>query len=142
MSKFPDFTPTPEQRANLLTLAAYLDALPEGYDGFKMADFMVETVHDDVLDEDDYYGLALHERVEVGTEHTCGTCACAVGHGPAAGVTVADSDKCWFTYSNRVFGCCVTPYKGEYDEPGEYMFGVNNPDDPKAAAARIREVLG
>lgn len=137
MSKFPDFAPTPEQRDNLLTLAAYLDALPEDYDGFRMADFMSG------LDEwGDYEDLGIDERVVVGPEHDCGSCACAIGHGPSAGIRVADSDSCWFTYSNRVFGCCVTQYGYPANEPGEYMFGINNPDDPKAAAARIREVLG
>src|SRR6185436_14807510 len=35
--------------------------------------------------------------------HDCGTCGCAVGHGPYAGIT-KESGESWLDYCLRVFG--------------------------------------
>jgi hypothetical protein len=64
---------------------------------------------------------------------SCGTVACAVGHGPAAGIRVyGDTD--WSDYADRVFG--------EMPENDfTYMFGSSwsySDNTPKGAAARIR----
>ena len=115
------FNPTPKQRANLAKLADYLDALPDDYERFDM---------------DDFHDSASLDEVIAGRPISCGSAACAIGHGPAAGIRRHSSDMgCWFDYAIRVFG---TDHEGE---AGYHMFGTENPDCPKAAASRIREVL-
>lgn len=119
---------TEEHRANLDKLAAYLESLPEDYDRLKMAQFV--TI--------DHSWAAYSYSPQFGAERfktDCTTCACALGHGPAAGLPVDDYDRDWNDYSSRVFG--VHPAH----IIGRYMFDANWPDDHFAAAARIREVL-
>lgn len=79
MTEISDF-----QRGNLLTLADYLDQLPEDYGKFDM-----ERFHS--------------RRTGPTTDIPCGAVACAIGHGPAAGIAPVHDDKGWFTYSRRVF---------------------------------------
>lgn len=62
-------------RSNCKKLAAYLLTLPAETESFGMEDFF-----DGDTDEELLYA-------ETG-KHQCGTSACAVGHGPAAGVPV------------------------------------------------------
>ena len=120
------FDPTPEQRANLAKLADHLDALPDDYRGFAMAD---HYTHDD------------NSEMRPGEASSalpgeCGACACAIGHGPSAGIPVCQDDWYWEYYASRVFGT----WSWDTDE-GSFMFGSDQPDDPKAAAVRIRQVL-
>jgi hypothetical protein len=109
---------------NLLKLAAYLETLPDDYEQFDMSEYM------SARDGDYWETLDITER----SKPVCGTVACAVGHGPAAGIrTYGDVD--WLDYSQRVFG--------EFrDDCGwDYMFcsGWSHHDNtPKGAAARIR----
>lgn len=122
------FKPTKKQRENLARLADYLDALPDDYDRFGMNNFYLDK-HEDTVEL---------LKAKSGYEVPCGSCACAIGHGPAAGIRRHSSDgNCWDAYSRRVFGGDYM----EYDSAGEFMFGPFNPDCPKQAATRIREVL-
>lgn len=82
-------------RANLEKLAAYLESLPADYQHFGMATFC------------ENHGMTF-ERVNHAPEPTdCGTVACAVGHGPAAGLPAIEDDEGmgedWYDYSDRVF---------------------------------------
>lgn len=63
--KHTPFDGTPEQRANLEKLAAYVEQLPADYPYFDMRTFGVDRYQDGDV---------------------CGTVACFIGHGPAAGV--------------------------------------------------------
>ena len=127
------FNPTPQQRKNLTKLADYLAALPPAYDQFRMNDYYA------LEDEDgDHDAVDLSETAAELNE--CGACACAIGHGPLAGIRPKKGEWSWAQYSKRAFGCTYAYYT-KSDEPGAYMFGPENPDDPHAAAERIREVL-
>src|SRR5688500_13801651 len=76
-----------EQISNLARLADYLSRLPRDYRHFAMQDFLV------VPSGPDFLGPVRARCVEAeyartgSTEGwTCGTAACALGHGPAAGI--------------------------------------------------------
>lgn len=113
------FNPTDEQRANLAKLADYLDALPADYRCFEMHSYHSDAVYPS--------SASVPE---------CGTTACAVGHGPAAGFPATRYEN-WDEYRIRLFG------PGSIFVPGaaQYMFSPLNPNDPHAAAGRIRKVL-
>lgn len=120
------FNPTAKQRANLAKLADFLATLPRDYGQFSMATYY-ENGWDDV-------GL---DVVTMGRAIPCGSSACAIGHGPMAGIRKHSSDKDeWHKYSRRVFGTSLHD-----TTEGSHMFGTHNSDCPKAAAKRIREVL-
>ena len=109
-----------KHKTNLLKLADYLDTLPDDYENFDMGEYM-----------QDEYGETVWIKEQ--NKPVCGTVACAVGHGPAAGIRVyGDAD--WEAYADRVFG--EIPY-----EDFQYMFGSewsHYDNTPKGAAARIR----
>lgn len=67
---------TKANRARLEKLAAYLEGLPEDYSHFDMADYLYAVEESSLLE------YAKHN----GGVASCGTAACAVGHGPAAGI--------------------------------------------------------
>jgi hypothetical protein len=110
-----------KHRENLLKLADYLDKLPDDYEQFHMREYMMTTGGREVM--------YIWEQ----TKPDCGTVACAVGHGPSAGIRVyGDSD--WESYADRVFG--ELPH-----DDFTYMFGsswCDTDNTPKGAAARIR----
>lgn len=127
-------------RANLLTLAAYLDTLPPGYEQFDMTAFLCG----DNPDKGQEY--ALHNGGP-----PCGTVACAVGHGPAAGFLFLESefyeDCVWkdggpvyfprpnfIDYCDRVF--CDSEFEASSFMFGSYWSRCDN--TPRGAAARIR----
>lgn len=115
-----------KHRDNLLKLADYLDKLPDDYEQFDMAEYMM-TRDDD--NPDDQLKVSIEDR----SKPSCGTVACAVGHGPAAGIRVY-GDPDWISYSYRVFG-------EELDDGWDYMFASNweyTDNTPKGAASRIR----
>lgn len=143
-------------RSNCKKLAAYLDTLPDNYANFDMGAFFVPT--DMVRMEQHLQGNApLHE---------CGTVACAIGHGPAAGIPFPEDNSFWYT---RTEAFVVDPddpdteylVRGNFNIPDwsvySYRFfidghstwwdwcfggGWNLADDtPKGAAARIRMML-
>ena len=82
-----------KHRDNLLKLADYLATLPDDYEQFDMTEYMAER------DGTYWEALNIYER----SKPVCGTVACAVGHGPAAGIRVYD-DVDWSDYADRVFG--------------------------------------
>lgn len=114
---------TPEQLANLKKLGDYLVSLPIDYLHFGM-----ETFFYDPTQSTDYFGWSLkppeddsaemqNSLMLTGKEIPCGTIACAIGHGPAAGIAFTKDDVFWSDYSERVFGL-------EADgEAHEWLFG-------------------
>lgn len=97
---------TEEQRQNLTTLATYLDTLPKDYEHFNMASYMCVN-HTDNFDQLKNYALLN------GGVSECGTSACAVGHGPAAGLFFRENEffeyedghiyPNWSVYCRRAF---------------------------------------
>ena len=115
-----------KHKDNLLKLAAYLETLPDDYEQFDMSEYMSARDGD--------YGetLDISER----SKPVCGTVACAVGHGPSAGIRLY-GDANWGDYAERVFGYMS-------GDSFEYMFGSRWSDidnTPKGAAKRIRTFL-
>lgn len=70
--------PTLAQRKRLEKLATYLESLPEDYDHFTMNFFVLSRSQDEEV----------RYARENGGVASCGAVACAVGHGPAAGILV------------------------------------------------------
>ena len=109
-----------KHRDNLLKLADYLATLPDDYEQFNMSDYMQDSD-----------GCVVYITDQ--SKPSCGTVACAVGHGPAAGIRVY-GDVGWSDYADRVFGKM-------FDDDFTYMFGSiwsDYDNTPKGAAARIR----
>lgn len=109
---------------NLKRLAKYLQSLPEDYREFDMTNFY------DGPDERHY---ALFNG------RSCGTVACAVGHGPSAGLFFRRDEISWHmgprwvTYTDRVFT--------SDDDAFQFLFGEEWADVDNhhwGAAARIR----
>lgn len=130
---------TRTQRKNLAKLADYLESLPRRYRHFEMRDFTGLPEGDERLIE-----YARHN----GGVGKCGTVACAVGHGPAAGILFRRQDfhrmphgrlrANWTRYSQR-----FAP-RG-LDEP-EFDWAFGSPwskvdNHHWGAAARIRYLL-
>ena len=141
---------------NLEKLASYLENLPEDYQHFGMQTYVTPT---------DMAALKKYAENNGGV-HTCGTSACALGHGPAAGILFPDDDKFWErTQSAYLFDEKGTPQwvDGPFRLPNwdAYCFEFFLPEDnnhelwswcfgpswsriddtPKGAAARIRYFL-
>lgn len=119
-----------EQSANLAKLAAYLWTLPANYPDFEMSDFVSGISFDDV---------------EANYAHVCGTAACAVGHGPKAGITPLQDER-WREYSERVFISCDPDAHDDEDNEGpwEWCFGAGwawRDNTVHGAAARIEWML-
>lgn len=124
-----------KQRSNCATLATYLEKLPLNYSYFGMASFLSS---DDANEEE----LAEYARHNGGVDQfPCGTAACAVGHGPAAGILFDPSEidygtPDWDKYSQR-FADTETP-------EWQWMFSglwSDRDDSHRGAAARIRYLL-
>jgi len=115
-----------QQRANLRKLAAYLRTLPANYPDFEMNDFVR-------FDGSGKYVFA--------SVTPCGTAACAVGHGPKAGISPIGCEN-WTSYSHR---CFIDADDGaDNEEAWEWCFGgswsyVDN--TVHGAAARIEYML-
>ena len=123
-----------KHKDNLNKLADYLDALPIDYKHFNMGYFLAvglergEGIHCPSIERD------IDEASTIDLNE-CGACACAIGHGPSAGIPVC-RDPTWSDYAIRVFG-----FDFSDDAEGDYMFGSDHPNDPQLAARRIRAVL-
>lgn len=75
---------TRAQKSNLTKLADYLEKLPEDYAHFEMR-YYIEGGDEEGDKGSSIY--ATYARKNGGVDqHGCGTVACAVGHGPAAGI--------------------------------------------------------
>src|SRR5688572_23236132 len=124
---------TKAQRARLDKLATYLEGLPEDYVHFDMRDFIAG---------DDDNAAVIHYARHNGGVQSCGTAACAAGHGPAAGVPVpprlisAGGFISWHSYC-RLF-------TGSVEDTEDWCFsGAWGSADNShyGAAARIRYLL-
>lgn len=116
-----------KHRNNLTKLADYLAKLPADYDRFDMRDFNRMSA---------LGGYSLHLAAR---SYDCGTVACAVGHGPAAGIRVY-RDVSWGAYGRRALGIDRWDDRKTFD----YLFGytwVQFDNTPHGAAARIRTYL-
>lgn len=129
---------SPDPRLNLDRIQRYLQNLPADYADFDMRSFVKNADLDD---------LAVYVK-QNGSVRSCGTAACAVGHGPAAHMfmnadeieLIAEGDDAgaFWRYGERVFGTRI-------NSPAfEWMFGggwrhVDN--SVHGAAKRIRYYL-
>lgn len=135
---------TKAQRTRLDKLATYLEGLPKGYRHFDMETFIRGA---------DRAAEAQYARKNGGV-NSCGTAACAVGHGPAAGIFVPSKwieridadywDVRWSKYSTLFIGS----REGYPDAPPftlfEWLFGETWSEFDNhhyGAAARIRWTL-
>jgi len=134
---------TKAQRARLDKLATYLEGLPKDYRHFDMADYVLG-----VEDGDKEATYARHN----GGVNACGTAACAVGHGPAAGVLVPPRfvtklwngyvDVDWHQYSTLFLGNDGDGYPEENLFEWAFSGGWVSADNHHwGAAARIRYLL-
>jgi hypothetical protein len=82
---------------NLLLLAAALEKLPASYSHFDMMDFVLDA---------DGIPVAANTPSDITKKliHSCGTCACAIGHAPTIRGLRARKGESWGKYSTRVFG--------------------------------------
>lgn len=125
---------TNPQRARLEKLAAYLEGLPKNYRHFQMANFVTRTFKPHEKTEAEY------GRTNGGVQ-SCGTAACAAGHGPAAGILVpprmiSGNAVDWSEY--------CTLFTGMDIEAEDFLFsgGWTSTDNHHyGAAARIRYLL-
>lgn len=126
-------------KANLEKLATYLEGLPKRYKHFGMASFT-----DNIADWEARKKYALENGgvAQMG----CGTVACAVGHGPAAGVLFTKDDIFFFSNGDARLKWWEYSYRnfcGE-GEIWEWMFGgvwADIDNTHRGAAARIRYIL-
>lgn len=119
----PDITP--QQRANLQRLAAYLSTGQTAM-RFDMKAYCRSRNDYDVRPE----------KVD-----ECGTAGCAAGHGPAAGIPVFE-DETWFQYSRR----CFIDAKTNTPEDTAWLWcfagtWTKTDNTPQGAAARINWML-
>ena len=112
-------------RKNLAKLAAYLITLPVNYRNFSMIDYFITEHEND--------GRLF--PAEVGALTDCGSVACAVGHGPAAGVRAKDGET-WSQYEDRVFGLSNKEWAWCFHNEWVYT-----DDTPHGAARRILHML-
>lgn len=143
---------TAKRRENMLALADKLESLPRRYKAFEMGVFL------DEISDEETVRYAEHN----GGIHECGAVACAIGHGPAAGILFPKPRKGsvlwqpsshfdkngklvegfmpdWHAYSARNF-IDYQQNKSEWD----WCFGgewSNIDNHPWGAAARIRYLL-
>jgi hypothetical protein len=119
-----------KHKENLLKLARYLWDLPEDYTHFDMEYYFAQgnSTANGVLSayNDGYEG--------------CGTVACALGHGPAAGIGNGDDldGLTWDRYSKVFFGARV------YEPVWEWCFEsrwAEEDNTPRGAAKRIFYML-
>jgi len=109
-----------EQIKNLRTLAAYLKTLPADYPDFEMNDY-VSTGE-----------LEAHVP-------KCGTAACAVGHGPNAGMLPLNGET-WGAYSMRVF-IADSQLTGSDCDPWEWCFDSQWSDVDNTAHGAAERIL-
>lgn len=111
----------------------------------KLADFLERVVPPPKFDIRNYlssgngYSIDLDDATSE-VYNTCGTSACAAGHGPLAGIRKLKSDDGWDGYCRRVFG--ADPYSD--DGEWHWMFSnrwANRDNTPEGAAARIKWYL-
>ena len=80
---------TKQQKDNLAKLSKYLSKLPKKYNRFNMSTYMTKQTPNDNV----YLPINAKEQIT-----KCGTIACALGHGPSAGIKPKD-EMSWQEYS-------------------------------------------
>lgn len=114
-----------EHKNNLLTLAKYLEKLPENYEHFNTSRYYQTNISNNYPKDTIECNLS-----------KCGSSACALGHGILAGIPWPEGKEGdWYSYGKEQFG--IEPYTREWS----FLFGVNWPNDPKKAAERIYYLL-
>lgn len=134
----------PINRERLDKLATYLENLPEDYQHFEMSGYFYAP-------DDEINATEAHYAQHNGGVPSCGTAACAVGHGPAAGILMPGHMIAEPAYTHDHFYIDWDEYSllftGEEDTNTllwKWLFGglwsfVDN--HHWGAAARIRYVL-
>jgi hypothetical protein len=118
-----------EQRENLLKLADYLATLPKGYKHFEMAVFFC-------FDKKENDRQTTPPQI-IRYKRGCGTIACAVGHGPTAGIENKGWRK-WGEYTQGAFG--IDTFSGDF----QFLFSSDwshYDNTPQGAANRIYYAL-
>jgi hypothetical protein len=110
-------------RDNLEKLAAYLEKLPEDYTHFDMSVFFQR-------------GDFTRTYVDATLAGDCGTVACAVGHGPVAGIILATESSGWTDYGEKAFELVFDEWDWCFSSG---WASVDN--TPHGAAKRIRQLL-
>jgi len=133
---------TNEQRVNLDKLALYLEGLPKDYKDFQMSEYFA------VSGPKGYTERKLIETeyaLKNGGVGKCGAVACAIGHGPSAGILFKASE---FREDNGLYIASWELYCenfcGNASNEWRWMFGGNWSiwdNTPAGAAARIRYTL-
>lgn len=123
-------TLTQENIDNLTKLAAYLEGLPADYEHFDMHYY---------FDSDKYN--AAHYMKDSTIINECGSVACALGHGFAAGVEPEKAARYmygvhWYKYSEQFVGYDMTLQVFLFVADWQYIDNTHH-----GAAARIRYVL-
>jgi len=110
-------------RENLEKLASYLEELPEDYEHFGMSSYFKNN-----------NGVIFYvDRSPLAGE--CGTVACAVGHGPAAGIEPSGHEN-WVGYARRAFDLSTSQERWCFSGAWAVI-----DDTPQGAAKRIRYML-
>lgn len=128
-----------DQKANLEKLATYLESLPADYSHFAMDDFFCQDTGTS-NDFKEYKRLEGEYARNNGGVGRCGAVACAVGHGPAAGILFHSSEL--FPSGNPDWGS----YADRFCELSEFPFLFGGDwtafdNTHQGAAKRIRYLL-
>ena len=116
------------QRKNLEKLALFLQKLPKK--SFDMEFYRVKFT----IDAD---GDVVEEQQFQPRQWKCGSVGCAIGWGPAAGISIPKDVTNWISYSNRQLGA-------NEDDVWLWCFDadwVGRNSTPKGAARRILYIL-
>lgn len=129
---------TPQQRENLEKLATYLEQLPVDYKHFDMGDYYNGQA---LMTDEQLTDYALNNGGV--DKYNCGAVACAVGHGPSAGILFKPSEITWYNapdWNKYSLNFIAETGNLEY----QWLFGSeweNVDNTHRGAAARIRYLL-
>ena len=134
---------TEQQRINLDKLAFYLENLPDSYESFHMGSYFTVMTAATWSKEKEIEAKYARENGGVGK---CGAIACAVGHGPSAGILFSEEEASllpidsvggWNKYCSNNFCTTNTP-----EWCWAFSGGWSHIDNtPEGAAKRIRYML-
>jgi hypothetical protein len=114
-------------RDNLDKLATHLEGLPKDYKHFDMSVY---------LDGQDYFSEQQYQECKLPLNE-CGTVACALGHGPDAGICFLPEERNnWYQYSQRFIDGDNDLWYWLFSDQWSVIDNT-----PHGAAARIRYVL-
>lgn len=110
-----------ERRDNLNKLADYLLSLPDDYKDFDMSQFHIYPINSELY-----------------KPNICGTSACAVGHGPNAGIGDYRTCANWIEYSQKYLIYDINSADWYWCFSGGW---ADVDDTPHGAAKRIKQYL-